>query len=138
MTNLLRIVLALCGIGIVALGLNVSLGGIVTLGWQGSTDFISVTDAAAFRVQDNHVRFIAGVWTGVGLLFLAGSVALERMRSVLLACIAMIVIGAFARLGSGDWDLVASAAILPSLLAELIVFPAIGFWIVRNGRTSNA
>jgi hypothetical protein len=83
MTNLLRMVLALCGIGIVMLGLNVSLGGIVTMGWQGSTDFVAITDAAAFQVQDNHVRFIAGVWTGVGLLFLAGAAKLETMRPIM-------------------------------------------------------
>jgi hypothetical protein len=138
MSIILRIVLALCGMGIVALGLNVSLGGIVTLGWQGSTDFVSVTDAAAFTVQDNHTRFIAGVWTGVGLAFLAGAIAPVRMRPILLACIAMIVVGAFARITSGDWDLLTSSAILPSLLAELLVFPAIGFWILRDARSSNA
>ena len=138
MTNLLRMVLALCGIGIVMLGLNVSLGGIVTMGWQGSTDFVAITDAAAFQVQDNHVRFIAGVWTGVGLLFLAGAAKLETMRPILLACIALIFAGALARIGSGDWNLLTSREILPSLLAEMIVFPVIGAWVVRNGMTSNA
>jgi hypothetical protein len=138
MTTLLRIVLTLCGLGIVALGLNVSLGGIVTMGWQGPTDFLAVTDPAAFKVQDNHIRFIAGVWTGVGLLFLAGAIALERMRPVLLACIVIILIGALARISSTDWDLLLSSAILPSLLTELLLFPAIGLWIIRTWKASNA
>jgi len=90
MNKLLRIILALCGFAIIILGLNVSLGGIITMGWQGQTNFLSVSNPDAFAVQDNNVRFIAGVWTGVGVLFLLGAMMLERMRPVLLACMSVV------------------------------------------------
>ena len=82
MTALLRIILAIAGLAIMALGLNVGLGGIATLGWQGPTVFFTITDQDVFAVQDNHIRFIAGVWFGVGLMFVAGAVALDRFRSI--------------------------------------------------------
>ena len=65
----LRVVVALVGAAIVFLGLNIGLGGMRTLGWQMSPDFISITNEAAFRVQDSHIRFIGGVWFGVGQRF---------------------------------------------------------------------
>lgn len=131
---LLRAVLALAGIVIVLLGLNVGLGGIQTLGWQGDGAFISVTDPALFGVRDNHVRFIGGVWLGVGVLTLAGAVALERMRGVLLALIGIIFIGGLARLSALDPAIFLSAAIAPSFVLELVLFPLLGLWIARRAR----
>ncbi len=74
MTMLLRGLLACIGAVVIWLGLNISLGGIATLGWQDATEFFAITDAQVFVVQDNHVRFIAGVWTGVGVFLIAGAV----------------------------------------------------------------
>ena len=60
---LLRGVLAVVGAFIIFLGLNVGLGGVQTLGWQGgAADFLTVTNAAVFDVRDSHVRFIGGIW----------------------------------------------------------------------------
>jgi hypothetical protein len=129
---LLRTVLAIAGAAIVFLGLNVGLGGIQTLGWQGSGDFVTVTDPALFAVRDNHVRFIGGVWLGVGLLFLAGAVALDRLRTVLVALTAMIFVGGLARLSASDPALLTSAAIAPSLALELVLFPLLGLWVARS------
>lgn len=129
MSYLLRSILFLSGIAIVWLGLNVSLGGIKTLGWQGADDFISVTDPEIFVVQDNHTRFIAGVWMALGLIMIAGSMALQKMRSVLIACIAMIFVGGLSRFSGGDFMLVFGEDIAPSLLAELVIFPLVGYWV---------
>jgi hypothetical protein len=129
---LLRTVLAIAGAAIVFLGMNVGLGGIQTLGWQGSGDFVTVTDPALFAVRDNHIRFIGGVWLGVGLLFLAGAVALDRLRTVLVALTAMIFVGGLARLSAADPDLLISAAIAPSLALELVLFPLLGLWVARS------
>lgn len=137
MDLVLRIVLGLCSLGIMALGLDVALGGIGTLGWQGPTDFFSVTDPERFAIQDNHVRFIAGIWFGVGVMFLAGAWALQRMRSILIMLIILIFMGGLARLSAGDMALVTSVDILPSLFAELVLFPLIGFWIYRHGNHGN-
>jgi hypothetical protein len=122
---LLRTVLAIAGAAIVFLGMNVGLGGIQTLGWQGSGDFVTVTDPALFAVRDNHIRFI-------GLLFLAGAVALDRLRTVLVALTAMIFVGGLARLSAADPDLLISAAIAPSLALELVLFPLLGLWVARS------
>ena len=68
----LRVILLLTGTIVVWLGLNVGLGGFETLGWQGAQGFFAVTDPETFAVQDNHIRFIAGVWLSVGLLLISG------------------------------------------------------------------
>jgi hypothetical protein len=130
----LKILLGLIGAVVIWLGLNVSLGGIVTLGWQGPTDFLTVRNLDAFSVQDNHVRFISGVWTGVGLFMIIGSIFLEKFKSILLALMAMVFIGGLARLTAGDPSLLMSSKIAPSLLMELIVFPLLGLWIYRITR----
>jgi hypothetical protein len=50
---LLRGAIALVGAGIVLLGLNVGLGGIQTLGWQGgAAPFFAVTDAPIFAMRE--------------------------------------------------------------------------------------
>ncbi|WP_342077110.1 DUF4345 family protein [Yoonia sp. SS1-5] len=131
MTKLLRPILFLTGLVITWLGLNVGLGGIQTLGWQGASGFLEITDAAVFAVQDNHTRFIAGVWTSVGVLFIAGAFALPQMRAVMLALIAMIFVGGLMRLTQGDSSLLLSGAIAPSLIAELILVPLLGLWIFK-------
>ena len=129
MTLLLRALLGLIGVVIVLLGVNVGFGGIATLGLQGPTDFISIEDADAFAVQDNHVRFLGGVWLGAGLLFIASAFYLTRLKGPLLALFAMIFIGGIARLSAADPALLMSANIAPSLLAELVLFPALAFWV---------
>jgi hypothetical protein len=127
----LRVVLALVGLAIIVLGLNVGLGGIQTLGWQGGvTDFVSVTDPAVFAVRDSHVRFIGGVWLAVGLTLLAGAIWLRPLRTVLVAVAGMVVVGGLVRLAGplpGD--------VLASLAFELVGFPLLGWWVWRAERT---
>ena len=132
---LLRIVLAAVGAAIIFLGLNVGLGGIQTLGWQGgAVNFITVTDAQIFAVRDNHIRFIGGVWLALGLLMSAGSLAFQRLRPVLVALTFMIFIGGLARLSGGDPALLISADIAPSFLFEIIIVPLLGFWFTKAER----
>jgi len=127
----LRVILLLTGAIVVWLGLNVGLGGFETLGWQGAQGFFTVTDPDTFAVQDNHIRFIAGVWTSVGLLLIAGSVALRQLRSVLLSLTGMVFVGGLMRFTSADSALLVSTSIAPSLIAELIAFPLLGVWIFK-------
>lgn len=130
----LRGILAVFGAGIIFLGLNVGLGGIETLGWQGGTaPFLTITDPALFAVRDSHIRFIGGVWLGVGLLMLAGSIAFQHMRILIVALLGLIVIGGLARF-SGDLSVLATPAIAPSLLIELIAAPLLGLWVLRAER----
>ncbi len=65
----LRVVLLLAGASILITGINVAFGGIRTLGWQGERMFFDITNQTAFRAQDSHVRFLGGLWLGVGLFF---------------------------------------------------------------------
>jgi hypothetical protein len=125
----LRTVLFLTGCVIVWLGLNIGLGGIQTLGWQGPDRFFAVTDANIFAVRDNHIRFIAGVWLTVGLLMILGAMMLKQMRSVLMSLMAMVFVGGLMRLSSADVALLSSIEIAPSLIAELVLFPLLGLWV---------
>ncbi len=127
----LRVILFITGAIVVWLGLNVGLGGFETLGWQGAQGFFTVSDSDTFAVQDNHIRFIAGVWLSVGLLLIAGSVALHHLRSVLISLTGMVFIGGLMRFTSADSALLSSSSIAPSLVAELIAFPLLGFWIFK-------
>ncbi|MEP7241523.1 MAG: DUF4345 domain-containing protein, partial [Devosia sp.] len=128
----LRGALAIVGAVIVFLGLNVGFGGIQTLGWQGgSAPFLSITDASMFAVRDNHIRFIGGVWLALGLLMLAGSIALQRLRAVLVALTAMIFVGGLTRLGGGDLAVLLRPDVVPSVLFEIALVPLLGLWIAK-------
>lgn len=68
-TTILKIVLVLAGLFILFTGLNVALGGIKTMGWQGQTGFVQVADEHIFSIRDSHTRFIGTIWAGVGFMF---------------------------------------------------------------------
>lgn len=132
--KLLNTVLVVVGTAIVFLGLNVGLGGIQTLGWQSTRDFISVLDAATFHTQDNHIRFIGGIWFGVGLVFLIGGFSLKFFRPTLIILSAMITIAGLFRFSGMDSGVVFTSAIAPSITLELIGFPLLAWWLIRSGR----
>ena len=132
--KLLNSVVAIVGAAIIFLGLNVGLGGIQTLGWQGTRDFISISDAAAFHVQDSHIRFIGGVWFGVGAAFLIGGFAMEKFRPTLIVLAAMIAIAGLFRLSELESGVIFSAAIAPSFAFEVIGFPLLAWWMMASGR----
>ena len=128
----LRVVLVLAGAFIVFTGLNVALGGIPTLGWQGQTPFLQVTDATAFSAQDSHVRFLGGLWTAVGLFFIVAARAPSAHRPALYFAYAAIFLGGLARLSQMDFDTLFGPDIVGSLAAELIGMPLLFFWTRRS------
>lgn len=132
--NLLNFVVVIIGAAIIFLGLNVGLGGIKTLGWQSTRDFVSITDAAAFHAQDSHIRFIGGVWFGVGAVFVIGGFAMRRFRTTLIILSAMIAIAGLFRLSSMDTEVVFSAAVAPSLTFELVGFSLLAWWLMASGK----
>ncbi len=138
MAILLKVILTVVGLGIVFLGINIGFGGIQTLGLQGDGSFVTVTDPALFVIRDSHVRFIGGVWLGVGLVFVAAAFRLQHLRNVVLAAIAMIFIGGLARFSTPDLSPLMGADLLPSLLAELLLFPLLGLWIIKATARSAA
>ncbi|MBV2150115.1 DUF4345 domain-containing protein [Sphingobium sp. AS12] len=136
---LLRGAIALVGAVIVFLGLNVGLGGIPTLGWQGgSAPFFAITDTTIFAVRNSHVRFLGGVWFGVGQLMLAGSLAFQRLRTVLIALAAMIFVGGLARMSGYEPSVLFSPEIAPSLLFEIVIAPLLAFWFWKAERQPEA
>lgn len=134
--KVLKSILVLLGIVIMVLGLNVGLGGMRTLGWQVSQDFISVVDADVFAVQDNHIRFIGGVWFGVGLVFVLGAFALAKLRITLVTLCLMIAGAGLFRFSAMDLGVVFSGAIGPSLALELVGFPVLAWVLFRSQRAS--
>lgn len=132
----LRALLLAVGAAVVLTGVNVGFGGIRTLGLQGPQDFIDVTNAAAFGAQDSHVRFLGGLWLGVGLLFAAGAFYLRKLRGALLAALALIVIGGLARFSAACAAL--GPSVLPSLIAELALMPALFAWVWFAARAPQA
>lgn len=128
----LRVVLTLAGLFIVFTGLNVALGGIPTLGWQGQTPFLEVTDRAAYLVQDSHVRFLGGLWTAIGVLFIAAARAPSAYKTMLFFAYAAIFLGGLARLSRLDFDTLFGPDIIGSLAAELIGMPLLFIWTRRS------
>ena len=132
--KLLNTVVVIIGAAIILLGLNVGLGGIQTLGWQTTRDFISISDAATFHVQDSHIRFIGGVWFGVGVAFLIGGFAMNMFRPTLIIMSVMIAFAGLFRLSGMDSGVVFSAAIAPSIAFELVGFPLLAWWLIASGK----
>lgn len=127
----LRVLLGLLGVMIIVLGINVGFGGMRTLGWQGSTEFITVANQADFAVQDSHVRFLGGTWLGFGLALLIGAFAFVHMRPILIALMGLGFIGGLARFSALDTDVLFGPAVGPSLAIELIIFPLLALWISK-------
>jgi hypothetical protein len=132
--NLLNLVVVIVGAAIVFLGLNVGLGGIKTLGWQSTRDFVVITDPAIFHAQDSHIRFVGGIWFGVGAAFVTGGFAMRTFRPTLIILSAMIAIAGLFRLSGMNSDVIFSAAIAPSISLELFGFPLLAWWLVVSGR----
>ncbi len=132
--KLLNSTVVIIGVAIIYLGLNIGLGGIKTLGWQTTRDFISITDVATFRVQDSHIRFIGGVWFGVGVSFLIGGFAMSTFRPTLIILSVMVAIAGLFRLSGMDSDVIFSAPIAPSIALELIGFPFLAWWLMVSGK----
>ena len=128
----LRVVLVLAGAFIAFTGLNTALGGIPTLGWQGQTPFLQVTDQAAYLVQDSHTRFLGGVWTALGVLFIVAARAPAAYRPVLYFAYAAVFLGGLARLSQLEFGTIFGPDIVGSLIAELIGMPLLFLWTRRS------
>ena len=128
----LKSLLWLIGAVIMMMGLNVGLGGIPTLGWLSATDFLQITNEQAYGVQDNHFRFLGGIWFGVGLVFFIGGFKLSGLRLTLIYLCLLIALAGVFRLSAMDAGIIFGVDILPSLLAELIGFPSLAYWLWRG------
>jgi hypothetical protein len=130
-TLTLRAVLVLAGLFTTFTGINIAFGGIATLGWQGVDAFFAVTNEHDFLVQDSHVRFLGGVWIGVGLLLLLSPIDLKRCRPALTFVFGLIFLGGLARLGQLNFGVTFGPDIVGSLAAEVIGMPVLYLWLRR-------
>lgn len=131
MPIILRALLVLVGLVVIVIGLNVGLGGIHTLGWQYPPGFASETIPEVFTKQDSHVRYLGGVFVAGGGVFIASAAFPILAPAALTVCV-MAFIGGLFRLVDMDAALFSNMEIMRSLIAELLLFPAIGYWLWRK------
>lgn len=125
----MRLVLVLAGLFTVFVGINVSFGGILTLGWMGQTKFLDVTDFTQYFVQDSHVRFFGGVYGSAGILLLAAATDLRKYEAAAKVVFVLFFMGGLARFSMLRPDVIFGPAIVGSLAAELILMPILYWWV---------
>lgn len=130
--KLLPFILCLTGLALVIVGLNTALGGMTTLGWQFPPDMMTVTNPENFARHDSNARFFAGVFTGLGLT-MAASAAIPTLRRVTAIFLIGIALGGLLRLLQPGYSPLTDMQLLPSIFAELVLAPALAFWIIRSG-----
>jgi hypothetical protein len=130
----LRAVLAIAGAFTSFTGLNRALGGMQTMGWQGPADFLQVVVEHEYLIQDNHTRFLGGVWTGVGMLLLVAALDPKRFHPILNFVFAIIFLGGLARFTAMRPEVVFGPDIVGSLAAELVLMPLLFVWMRQFGK----
>jgi hypothetical protein len=128
----LRVVLVLAGLLIILTGLNIALGGMLTLGWQGQTVFFEVTDRQSYLLQDSHIRFLGGLWLGIGLFFFVAATDVRKYKRPLFLAIALIFLGGLARFSQMHLETTFGPRIIGSLIAELVGMPLLYLWVTRT------
>jgi hypothetical protein len=129
--TLFRGILILVGGVIMLIGINVGGGGIQTLGLQGDTSFLDVTNEPRYLVQDNHVRFLGGLFGAIGIFFILATSNLRRYQSVLMVLFTVIFLGGLTRFSSARPDVIFSADVMVSALTELVLMPILYLWLPR-------
>ena len=130
----LRGVLVLLGAVSTFVAVNVAFGGIETLGLQGPTDFVQVTDRAAYAIRDSHAHYYGGVYLAVGLFLMFAATDVPRFRPTLNVVFAMIFAGGLARLTQLEPDVTFGADLLVSTVIELVGMPLLAWWVARATR----
>lgn len=136
MTNLsakiLCAVLIVLGILNIIIGLNVGLGGILTMGWQGQKPFFEITDQDAFLLQDSHIRFFGGLYLGIGLFLIFATTNLSKYKTALRLVFILIFLGGLARFSMMRPDVMFGHALLTSVLVELLLMPLLYLWLSKT------
>lgn len=129
--KLLKIVLILVGIVGIVLGIDFGLGGIETLGWQGSKDFIDITDTTRYGVQDSNFRFFGGVIFAIGIFIIFAVQDLPKYQQVLKVIFGLMMVGGMARFTSGDFDVIFSVEIISALAIEVVLMAIVYVWLTQ-------
>lgn len=130
-TNVFRFILVALGAISALVALNVALGGLDTLGWQGPTHDFQATDPDTFSIRDGHARFYGGVYAGIAAVLIAGATDIHKYRQTLSVVFGLIFLGGLARLSQGQLDVMFGSDLAVSSVVELIGMPAMFWWLRR-------
>ena len=125
----LRAVLILAGIIIMYTGINIGFGGILTLGLQGTNEFVTVTNQQRFLAQDSHIRFLGGIWFLFGVVFIISAIKPVVFQSILKFVLIATLFGGVMRFTQMDLSVTFGPEIIGPLIAELILMPILYFWL---------
>jgi hypothetical protein len=128
----LRIVLALVGIGFIYTGIDNAFGGIMTLGWQGLSDFAQATEPHQFLVRDSHVRFLGGVYLLMGVATALSATRPAKFKAIVQLIVIAAFAGGLARFSQMNLDVTFGPGVLVPLVIELAVMPLLYVWVSRE------
>lgn len=126
---ILRSVLALLGIAFTVYGLDSAAGGLVSLGVQGTAPEL-LPESAAAMLRDSAMRFHGGVFVCVGLAYVWGAARGKEAYGLLMLLSAFVAVGGIFRLTGA-----LPPAAYPSAIAEILLMPALAYWLRRESRT---
>ena len=132
--------LALIALGAVSafVAVNVAFGGLDTLGWQGPTDYVQVTDHDTYLLRDSHAHFYGGVYLGIAVFLIIASSNLRKYRSGLNVVFGVIFLGGVARLTQLEPAVTFGKDLAVSSLLELVGMPAMALWLAAATRRAPA
>ena len=139
--KLLRLALIALGAVSAFVAVNVAFGGLDTLGWQGPTDYVQVTDHDAYLLRDSHAHFYGGVYLGIAILLIVASTNVAKYRSALNVVFGLIFLGGVARLTQLEPGVTFGKDLAVSSLIELVGMPAMALWLAvatRSPRSTDA
>lgn len=134
----LRVVLVLIGVGFIYTGIDNAFGGIMTLGWQGLSDFAQVTDPHQYLVRDSHVRFLGGVYVLMGVATALSATRPTQFKAVVQLILIAAFAGGLARFSQMDLSVTFGEGVLVPLVIELAVMPLLYVWVSRTIKQSAA
>jgi hypothetical protein len=128
-------VLVLLGAISAFVAMNVAVGGLETLGWQGSTKYFQVTDHDVYLLRDSHARFYGCVYLALAGFLIVAATNLHRHRNGLYMVCAAIFAGGLARLTQMELGVTFGSDLTVSSVIELAGMPALALAIARTTRT---
>ncbi|MBA3868335.1 MAG: DUF4345 family protein [Anaerolineae bacterium] len=123
----LKAVLILLGIYGIFLSIDFGVGGITSLGWQGETEFLLVTNEARYGVQDSNFRFFGGGFGVIGVLMIMSATNLKKYQEILNLMFRLIFVSGLMRFTSGNIALLSSAELSVAIFIEIVLMIVLCF-----------
>lgn len=130
-TTIFKAILVILGGFFIFVGINVGFGGIQTLGWQISPDFVTIVNNDNYQIQDSHIRFLGGLFGAVGIFMLIATTNLKQYQTALRLVLVVTFIGGLARLTASQPSVILDTKVITSFLGEVVLTPILFFWLPR-------